>query len=257
MDAGEELKAVDAEKFQSALTRRSSSKVDLNDANKLATSAAIYALSQLIETNNNSINAINSLLQSDNADLDKLQEIVDYIETIKGTQDTLAISNIALLQDALDKKSDIHTHPYAAQGDVLTAVPENALFTDTNTWRSISDAVNSSSQSVSASSKAVNTAFNRAKVAFLDGGSLKGNYPDGWSSTRGLQGDYTLTHNLGTKEYVCLLTCRGGGSSVHTNVVSIDTKTANTVSMQVNAIGNGSNTVGATDSQVEVIIIPL
>lgn len=174
MDAGEKFKAVDADKFQSAITRRSSSKIDLNDANKLATSAAIFALSQLIETNNNSISAINSLLQSDNADLDKLQEIVDYIETIKGTQDTLAISNIALLQDALNGKSDNHTHPYAAKDDVLTAVPVNAKFTDTNTWRGISDSLSSESSVISASSKAVRDVAKKAsdsvQYGFAHGG---------------------------------------------------------------------------------------
>ena len=52
------------------------------------------------------IDAINVLLTSDETDLDTLQEIVDFIEANKETLDTLGISNIAGLQDALDDKVD-------------------------------------------------------------------------------------------------------------------------------------------------------
>ncbi|MBU2968797.1 tail fiber protein [Pseudoalteromonas sp. C2R02] len=44
---------------------------------------------------------------------------------------------------------------FAKSADVKTPVPLNAKFTDTNTWRSISDSLASTSNSVSASSKAV------------------------------------------------------------------------------------------------------
>lgn len=50
--------------------------------------------------------AIDALLQTDDVDLDELQEIVDYIKQNKSTLDTLAISNIAGLQTALDGKVD-------------------------------------------------------------------------------------------------------------------------------------------------------
>ena len=46
------------------------------------------------------IDAINTLLTSDNVDLDSLQEVVDFIEANKDTLDNLGISNIAGLQAA-------------------------------------------------------------------------------------------------------------------------------------------------------------
>ena len=52
------------------------------------------------------IDAINTLLTSDNVDLDTLQEVVDFIEANKSTLDNLSISNIAGLQAALDSKED-------------------------------------------------------------------------------------------------------------------------------------------------------
>ena len=52
------------------------------------------------------IDNINTLLASDNVDLDTLQEIVDFIENNKDILDGLTISNIAGLQNALDLKVD-------------------------------------------------------------------------------------------------------------------------------------------------------
>ena len=52
------------------------------------------------------IDTINTLLTSDNTDLDSLQEIVDYIETNRDDLDTLGISNITGLQAALDLKQN-------------------------------------------------------------------------------------------------------------------------------------------------------
>jgi len=69
------------------------------------------------------IDTINTLLTSDNVNLDELQEVVDYIEANRDTLDTLGISNIAGLQTALDGKVD--------DSQVLTDVPSGALFTDT------------------------------------------------------------------------------------------------------------------------------
>jgi len=53
------------------------------------------------------IDNINTLLTSDNVNLDTLQEVVDFIETNKDTLDNLTISNIAGLQNALDNKVSI------------------------------------------------------------------------------------------------------------------------------------------------------
>ena len=52
------------------------------------------------------INDINTLLTSDNVDLDTLQEVVDYIETNRNTLNTLGISNISGLQAALNAKQN-------------------------------------------------------------------------------------------------------------------------------------------------------
>ena len=52
------------------------------------------------------IDAINTLLTSDNVDLDTLQEVVDFIEANKDSLDNLGISNIAGLQAALDSKQN-------------------------------------------------------------------------------------------------------------------------------------------------------
>jgi len=49
------------------------------------------------------IDAINEILTSDDTSLDELQEIVDYIKQNKEILETLAISNIAGLQTALDQ----------------------------------------------------------------------------------------------------------------------------------------------------------
>lgn len=114
VDAATPNKVIDAANLQSAITRRSSSDIDLDNANKLATSAAIYALAQLITANNTAIGSINTLLQSDQANLDTLQEIADIITAVQGTQNTLAIGNIAGLQTALNSKSPTHSHPYSA-----------------------------------------------------------------------------------------------------------------------------------------------
>lgn len=61
------------------------------------------------------------------------------------------------MQDTLNSKVD--------NTKVLTPVPENALFTDTNTWRPISDSVSSVDSTVSASSKAVKIAYDKAMEA--------------------------------------------------------------------------------------------
>ena len=52
------------------------------------------------------IDNINTVLNSDDATLDELQEIVNFIKQNKSTLDTLGISNIAGLQSALDSKVD-------------------------------------------------------------------------------------------------------------------------------------------------------
>ena len=52
------------------------------------------------------VDAINTLLTSDNVNLDTLQEVVDFIEANRDSLDNLAINNIAGLQEALNSKQN-------------------------------------------------------------------------------------------------------------------------------------------------------
>ncbi len=116
-DQGDAGYFIDAAQLVAYIGRHKSDATGDNDTSHLATSAAVYALTQLISANSQAINAINSLLQSDNADLDTLQEVVDFIELVKSTQDTLAISNIAGLSSALSGKASLtHYHELDALG---------------------------------------------------------------------------------------------------------------------------------------------
>lgn len=108
-------KVVDGKKLHDAITRRSSSAINSEDTKKLATSKAIHTLAAVIAANkaitDASLNAINAVIQSDNADLDTLNEIAAIITAVKNTQDTLAIGNIAGLQAALNNKTNTgHGH---------------------------------------------------------------------------------------------------------------------------------------------------
>lgn len=67
------------------------------------------------------IDSINTLLTSDNLDLNSLQEVVDFIEANKTTLDTLTISNIAGLQTALDSKVDKITGKALSENDFTDA----------------------------------------------------------------------------------------------------------------------------------------
>lgn len=66
------------------------------------------------------IDAINTLLTSDNTDLDSLQEIVDYIETNRTDLDNLGISNITGLQAALDLKQNTEAGKGLSANDFTT-----------------------------------------------------------------------------------------------------------------------------------------
>ena len=68
------------------------------------------------------INSINTLLTSDNVDLDSLQEVVDYIEANRDTLDNLGISNISGLQAALDAKQNTEAGKGLSTEDFTTAL---------------------------------------------------------------------------------------------------------------------------------------
>jgi len=122
--------------FEAISDIKPSSSVDLNDGDKLASSAAVYKLAQAVEANteanqsmglllasdNPELNdlqkvvdfieelkakqqSISSLLESDNPELDDFQKIVDFIEDLKSNQESLGISSINGLQDRLDQKA--------------------------------------------------------------------------------------------------------------------------------------------------------
>jgi len=68
------------------------------------------------------IDNINTLLASDNVNLDDLQEVVDFIEQNRETLNTLGISNIAGLQAALDGKVDKITGKQLSQEDFTSTL---------------------------------------------------------------------------------------------------------------------------------------
>jgi hypothetical protein len=68
------------------------------------------------------IDGINTLLTSDNVDLDSLQEVVDYIEANRDTLDNLGISNISGLQAALDAKQNTEVGKGLSTEDFTTAL---------------------------------------------------------------------------------------------------------------------------------------
>ena len=68
------------------------------------------------------IDSINTLLTSDNVNLDTLQEVVDFIEANKSTLDNLSISNIAGLQTALDSKQNTETGKGLSANDFTDAL---------------------------------------------------------------------------------------------------------------------------------------
>ena len=85
----------------------------------------------------NLIDAINRILQSDDTQLDQLQEIVTYIKQNKHILSTLGISNIAGLVEALAAKADKNHHHderYAAKTHTHN---EYALRTHRHNWDDI------------------------------------------------------------------------------------------------------------------------
>jgi len=84
------------------------SKIDYNDIvdNLIDNRAGVPLSANQGKVIKGLIDDINTLLTSDNVNLDTLQEVVDFIEANKDTLDNLTISNIAGLQNALDDKVD-------------------------------------------------------------------------------------------------------------------------------------------------------
>ncbi len=72
------------------------------DTDKTLAANQGYVLKGYIDNLNTAINNINEILTSDDTTLDELQEIVNYIKTNKTVLETLAITNIAGLETALN-----------------------------------------------------------------------------------------------------------------------------------------------------------
>jgi len=73
------------------------------------------------------IDNINTLLSSDETNLDTLQEIVDFIELNKSTLDALSIGSISGLQAALDGKADsVHSHAIGDTSGLQAALDAKA-----------------------------------------------------------------------------------------------------------------------------------
>lgn len=85
----------------------------------------------------NLIDAINRILQSDDTDLDQLQEIVEYIKQNKHILSTLGISNIAGLVDALAAKADKNHHHDERYAPITHHHNEYALRTHRHNWDDI------------------------------------------------------------------------------------------------------------------------
>lgn len=85
----------------------------------------------------NLIDAINRILQSDDTDLDQLQEIVTYIKQNKHILSTLGISNIAGLVEALAAKAEKDHHHDERYAPITHHHNEYALRTHRHNWDDI------------------------------------------------------------------------------------------------------------------------
>ena len=95
--------------LQDALDTLNAIKVNIADIIDTATSSATDqpVSARVAKDLQDQIAAINTLLLSDDTDLDTIQEIVDYINVNRDTLENLDISSIAGLQAALDDKVNI------------------------------------------------------------------------------------------------------------------------------------------------------
>ena len=85
----------------------------------------------------NLIDNINRILQSDDTDLDQLQEIVNYIKQNKHILSTLGINNIAGLADALAAKADKNHHHDERYAPITHHHNEYAHRTHRHNWDDI------------------------------------------------------------------------------------------------------------------------
>jgi len=99
-------------------------KLDGNNSSYFGRASDVSSNASNISTNATAISNINTLIQSDEATLDTLQEVVDYIQTNRETLDTLGITNITGLLTALNGKS-----PYQLGAGAPSSPPSTGVGT--------------------------------------------------------------------------------------------------------------------------------
>lgn len=90
------------------------------------------------------IDNINAVLQSDDATLDELQEIVDYIKANRSELESLSVSNIAGLQNALDGKVDAVSGKGLSSNDYTGAEKNKLAGIEAGAQANVGDTFNAS-----------------------------------------------------------------------------------------------------------------
>ena len=96
-----------------------------------ASSEERYASAKAVNSVWQFVQQLSSLLQSDNASLDTLQELVDYVEVNRSTLENLSIASIAGLQSALEGKMAVGATLNMQQIDGLLAALQSKRDTGT------------------------------------------------------------------------------------------------------------------------------
>lgn len=159
------------------------------------------------------IDNINAILQSDDTDLDELQEIVDFIKLNREELDSLSINNIAGLDAALNTKVDkvsgkglsandftnaLLTKLNAIEAGAQVNVPTNLTRSTTATAVTIASSTgsNASIAAATASAAGVMTAADRTKLDSIEEGA-QANVPTNLGRTTSANG-ITVTSSTGS-----------------------------------------------------------
>ncbi len=190
--------------LQTALNDKLNSSSVVNDVTTGGTNVPLSAQQGVVLKG--LIDSINTLLTSDETNLDTLQEIVDYIELNRSDLDALSISSIAGLQTALNGKADTsHTHTSSDITDFDTEVTNN-----------------------------VSVLANTAKVTYPTADS---NIVQSFSSGKyaaNITGDntttsFSITHNLGTLDIISDVWEVSTGEKILVDIVKTSTNALNVV----------------------------
>ena len=131
------------------------------------------------------IDSINALLQSDDSNLDELQEIVDFIKLNRADLDSLSIASISGLQTALDGKVDKITGKQLSTEDFTTALLTKlngiAAGAQVNVATNLSVSGTGDSRTI-ASSTGTNATFS---FSLADLGAAASSHTHAWSQVTG------------------------------------------------------------------------